>query len=177
MSAFARSLWVGAVGCSVSWAGCSSSSSDPCSFDALGCKAAGELEVDEGCTLDDELLVQVGSGRQAFEALDHGQPPEVHYGSQGGMHVFVAVRVDNPDPAHASFLFEISADHVVGSSHDVYSREVLVENAKVTEGEAFEQAGLVLVIDYFDAGELMLEVTDSCGRTGTARHSYTSVEP
>lgn len=49
------------------------------------------------CKVDGELVLEVGQGEASFQAVPTGDLPQVHHGTQGGIHVFMAVRIGNAD--------------------------------------------------------------------------------
>jgi hypothetical protein len=79
---------------------CGPSTPSPCEVDRFGC---GDTSPDPGdfylasCPADlgPPLEVEVGTGEETFVSFGDLQGPEVHYGPQGGQHVFIGLRVKN----------------------------------------------------------------------------------
>lgn len=83
-----------------------------CELDPELCGFGG-WEILENCPAHGPLTVELGQGDQTpFEPLPNGAVPALHYASeaQGGSssHVFLGVRVLNPDLAHKRFLLEFA---------------------------------------------------------------------
>lgn len=153
-----------------------SNGSDPCAQDAFDCREDDDLPIDANCTITEPLAVEVGQGRGRFESFTRDEAPEMHYGVQGGAHLFAAVRVENPDPDHLAFRFEFELH---GPSYDAgselrleTSRSVVVSDAELDAAGRFEQTGLVLLSHGAERGLLRVTVTDSCGRTAISEHAY-----
>lgn len=79
---------------------CGPSTPSPCESDRFGC---GDTNPDAGdfylascpAELGPGLEVEVGTGEESFVSFPDQQGPEIHYGPQGGQHVFVGLRVKN----------------------------------------------------------------------------------
>src|SRR5262245_44907839 len=71
----------------------------PCELDRLGCEDPEPLDdfYLASCPSDvsGALEVEVGSGETSFAGFATGQGPLVHFGPQGGQHVFMGFRVAN----------------------------------------------------------------------------------
>ena len=75
---------------------CGGEQADPCELDVLACQAnLYDFALDPDCDLEGELTIEVGEGELGYLELEPDQLPEVHYGSQGGQHVFMGMRVSN----------------------------------------------------------------------------------
>ena len=51
--------------------------------------------VDEDCQVEGGLEIELGVGERVFRPLSDGQSVDVHFGSQGGSHLFFAARIQN----------------------------------------------------------------------------------
>jgi len=157
-------------------AGCTSTppGGDPCSRDAVDCRPPTGFQLDPECSSDEDLVVQLGQGSRSFEPLGAGDVPEVHYGNQGGRHLFVALRVDNPDPDHSHFdvFFQLQEGGDAGSETLAARTVVFSESdAKTTPERALELSGLVLVlpeVPFEGDAALALDARDTCDRRGQA---------
>lgn len=175
-------LAVGPVGCHDCDGG-----SDPCELDLLGCEDDLDVfAIDPSCGLEGDLEVVLGDGDGAFMALGDGESPEVHWGMQGGQHIFGAVRVLNPDLERYDMLrvtFGVSWGSLDAGSrtHELQweslgSRTVVLgAKQPLVAGPdgAVEETGILVVLDWWPEGEVRaidLLVEDPCGRTGTAHH-------
>lgn len=174
---------------------------DPCAQDRLGCEGdpTDFLQLD-GCAVTDPLVVTLGEGERAFTPLgDGGGGPEIHFGFQGGQHVFLGFRVDNAaldlydqlrvtvwmgqgdacvaGPASATVPETCEVDLglrqvVIGGQHSTLR---VVEDGSGTG--LVEEFGLLLIIDYPIFGMqtvATVEVEDPCGRTGVASATWRS---
>jgi len=192
--AWIAALCVAQAGCGAS--GCVPPGPDLCAQDRLGC--GGDPVVFEplpGCTLSGELPVTVGEGEAAFAGLAEGAGPAVHYGFQGGQHVFLGFRVgglalDRYDQVKVTrWLGQGEAcgpgEHApgllpAGCTRDLGYREVVLggtESAlRVVDGGVVEEFGLLVILDEVLAGlpaVLAVEVEDPCGRVGVGSHGWT----
>lgn len=145
--------------------GCPSTPTSPCDIDPVGCKSASNLTIQ--CHRDGALDVQIGTGETGFSAIDAAHPFVIHHGTQGGEHVFAAIRVTNPalDYPQLSVEFQVldEFDSEIG-----YRRLVLGPTLTVVNG-AVEQAGIVVFGTLLETGKrIHVTVTDPCGRMGTA---------
>lgn len=71
----------------------------PCQQDRLGCEDPEDPDFYlASCPAEvtGPLQVELGTGEMGFEAFAPGAGPIVHFGPQGGQHVFLGVRVKNP---------------------------------------------------------------------------------
>jgi hypothetical protein len=154
-------------------------SPDPCEIDVLRCRAATGFELDQACTTGGELAVELGEGATDFVELTGESQPEIHEGSQGGRHLFLALRLPNPDPAHGLFQAFIRLEELVGDAgtEDLAERDLVfrLEDAKGNSGEAVELTSIVLVLpDDVRRGmaRLVLDIRDSCDRRGQTSHAF-----
>jgi hypothetical protein len=73
-------------------AGCPDGPQNPCLTDIAHCRDdVEELPVDPQCTIAGPIEVELGWGEQELHPFS--EPVEVHYGLQGGSHIFHAVRI------------------------------------------------------------------------------------
>jgi hypothetical protein len=160
-----------------------------CELDRLGCD---EPEVTEfylaSCPADvtGPLEVEIGSGESGFAALDEGGPgPEIHYGAQGGQHIFLGFKVGNArldvSPlVRARFYFgegecvPPTTDEEASCTRTLGQRELTLgspgfEVHTNMEGD-IEEFGLLLFSDYptGDPGIVSVVVEDPCMRKGVA---------
>ncbi len=163
---------------------------DPCDADPYACE-----NTDDGwsreprCELEGELEVVLGHGETRFEVLPEGALPTIVDGAQGGKHVYLSLRVENPaldrydtllvdykltyrlqDGACAGGVIDTGGDEcdlpmghrtlVLGKSHPL----------RVVDA-AVEEFGLLVFIEAAPEGvwDLTLTVEDPCGRSGTVK--------
>ena len=88
----------------------SSDEGQPC--EDAGCadddETSGVME-DPSCMLEDELEVELGQGETEFSPLAPGELPELFWGIQGGQHVWMAIRVKNPECTFAQYAMSASS--------------------------------------------------------------------
>lgn len=169
---------------------CTPDPPDPCDLDPLGCGGPSHLEVDPACPLVGDLTVALGEGEFDLQVLTAGERPTLHHGGQGGVHLALGVRVDDPATAYPGLEIAFSArvgpcevDDLECVWTDLGARRLVVTDADlwtITDG-ALETTGYIVVLDgdpewYGDGGEaravLRAEVKDRCGRVGVAVHDY-----
>lgn len=150
----------------------------PCEDDILGCRDnTSDFMEDPNCPLQGELELELGQGELEFSPLAPGELPEIHYGLQGGQHVWMAVRVKNPDPDRKQLKIRIKADYCFSNCEEVGSwqtdnlRELVADETtlKITPEGWFEQTRmLVTVFAWIETDDRRIEmlVTDPCGRQG-----------
>jgi len=169
-----------ALALAVSLGGCTAAEDPgpPCEDDINGCSASTTTLVpDPECTLTGELELQLGEGQLEFMPLGEGQLPALETGIQGGQHVWMAVRVLNPDLERMQLAIVIDASYCEADCERDESwvidnhRELLADETTltVTEAGAYEQIRmLVTLFDWIDADRKRIEVwvTDPCGRQG-----------
>lgn len=174
---------------------------DPCELDRLGCEDPGPSDPAgfylESCPAEIEgaLEVVAGSGEIAFESFAEGAGPIVHFGPQGGQHVFMGFRVDNArvdvsprlrvsfylgqgegcappsDPASTA----IPTCAVTLGKRDVVLGGTGFELRHNAEGQV-EEYGLVVFVDVPSsdlAGLVAVSVEDQCRRKGAAFQAWT----
>lgn len=158
----------------------------PCEDDISGCDDdTSNFMEDPTCTLTGELDVELGQGETEFSPLASGELPEIYSGLQGGQHVWMAVRVKNPDPDRRQLKIRIKADYCDSNCEDVGSwltdnlRELVADETTLTvtpEGWYEQTRMLVTVFDWVGAPEQRIEmlVTDPCGRQGLVTTSSTN---
>jgi len=151
-----------------------------CKVDRYACRAAEAFELDPSCTLAGELEVRVGEGYDGFEGI--GDRLEVHHGSQGGQHIFAAVRVANPALERYEVLevrfTVVRADMDCPDVGDPCTRTLAertlvmgqVDPLSADDDGAVEAYGVLLVLDQNPrTGDVYsATVRDPCGREGTA---------
>jgi len=141
----------------------------------------GPLEKDPACTLTGDLQVTLGEGDgSTFTPLAPGQRPELHHGPQGGTHVSLGVRVDNPATQFPglklTFIGEFQycessascEDFIIFSRYDTVLRDAVYFLPQ--EGGAIAVSGIIMQGPW--EGPLRhrvhVVVLDRCGRTGSA---------
>lgn len=151
----------------------------PCESDIAGCSDdTSTFMEDPSCTLTGELELELGEGELEFSPLATGQLPELHYGIQGGQHVWMAIRVKNPDLERKQLKIRLEAEYCDSNCDDVGSwsvdnlRELVADESTlaITSDGWFEQTRmLVTVFEWVDASYQRVEllVTDPCGRQGS----------
>lgn len=163
---------------------------DPCELDPLGCESPDHIDIDPACALAGDLVVAVGEGEADLVLLAPGESPTIHYGAQGGQHMFLGVRVDDPALDYPGLEIDFSVvaapcdvDDAACTWMDFGQRHVVVTDPdllKIT-GAALETTGYVVILESdpewaADGGwvrvVLRAEVTDACGRTGTGVFDY-----
>lgn len=156
----------------------------PCEDDINGCSNnTTTFMPDPACTLTGELELELGEGQHEFMPLGPGQLPTLETGIQGGQHVWMAVRVLNPDLERLQLDIVIDAEWC-GSDCELAEswildnhRELLADESTsltVTDAGAYEQLRmLVTLFDWIDADRKRIGVlvTDPCGRVGYAEVS------
>jgi hypothetical protein len=150
----------------------------PCEDDISGCSDnTSNFMEDPACSLTGELEIELGQGELEFSPLAPGELPEIHYGLQGGQHVWMAVRVKNPDLERKQLKIRIKADYCNSGCDEPGNwvtdnlRELVADETtlQVTSQNWFEQTRmLVTIFGWVDASERRIEmlVTDPCGRQG-----------
>lgn len=178
---------------------CGPSGPDPCELDRLGCV---DPETPVAFYLDScppdvtgSLEVEVGTGEERFEPLAAGAGPVVHYGTQGGQHVFMAFRVKNArldlSPL-LKFRFylgqggEACAPPTAEGTTLPTCDTILGQRELVLGGTGFElhtnasgeveEAGWIVFVSVPDPslpGLISVSVEDPCRRTGAAYQAWT----
>jgi hypothetical protein len=141
----------------------------------------GPLEKDPACTLTGDLHVTLGEGDGTnFTPLAPGQKPAVEFGAQGGSHVSLGVRVDNPAAQFPglklTFIGEFQDCDSTGHCEDfvVFSRYDTVLRTQQyflpQEGGALAVSGLIMQGPWlaFPRYRVRVDALDRCGRTGSA---------
>lgn len=175
--------------------GCGPSDPDPCELDRLGCDPTEDPDFYlASCPTDvtGDLEVELGTGESAFTLFTEGEGPFVHFGPQGGQHVFLGARVknarldvspklkftfyvgqgegceppaDGEDPACA---FRLGGRSIVFGSPGFEVRTN-------TQGQV-EESGLVVFVDApvnTVPGLVSVTVEDPCRREGSAHQAWT----
>jgi hypothetical protein len=104
---------------------------------------------------------------------------DVSYGSQGGQHVFVALRVTEPDPDHDRYqaVFRLQVEDRNGSWNTQADRSVVFTGSDgvVGKGGSLELAGLVLQLPsetLEEPARLVLDLRDSCDNAVHVEHVF-----
>jgi hypothetical protein len=150
-------------------------------FALLTLVAASACDPEDPCALADEASMEPGQGEDAFTALAEGDRLVREWGSQGGEHVWIALRTHGIDPGRRASpgrnpgpLIEVSLQSAgVEVGNGVSAREPLIG-----EPESAELLGLRMVLDPWllydeetgedtspDEAVLTLSLTDACGTT------------
>jgi hypothetical protein len=137
---------------------------------------------DPTCMLQGDLELELGQGEKEFSALAPGELPELFWGLQGGQHMWMAIRVKNPDLEDQQLAITIDVEYCNSNCEDESNwtvdnhRELLADETTlaITPEGWFEQCRmLVTVFGYVDAAYQRVEmtVTDPCGRQGVVSTS------
>jgi len=152
----------------------------PCDDDVLGCDDdISKFLEDPSCLLQGPLELQLGEGEHEFSPLEPDELPELHFGFQGGQHVWMAVQVKNPDLERRQLKIRTKLDYcnddcdVLANWATDIVRELVVDDATIRitpEGWMEQTRILVTVFDWVGAKHQRVEmlVTDPCGRQGFA---------
>ncbi len=153
------------LACGCALAGCPVTTPTPCEVDPVGCKNANSIPIQ--CQRAGTLDVQIGTGETAFTAIDASHGFAVHHGTQGGEHVFGAIRVTNPALDFPQLLVEFQLFDADGGEIG-YRKLALGPPLTIVNGAA-EQAGIVVFGSVLESGRTMhVNVSDPCGRVGQA---------
>lgn len=195
------SLWMTCI--TVAASGCEYDvwSLSDCKLDPDLCQAGRSgWQIVANCSTDSPLQVELGQGEQTpYEPMPASGMPVVHHasGDQGGSstHVFLGVRVLNPDLAHKRFLLEFATcsgePWRAGRSPGYYSgfsgppmdglpectgltfRRAIQSSAAMKDtGEGSVGRGGVAVFVIPPVHWAFVRATDECGRAGTAFRSF-----
>jgi hypothetical protein len=174
---------------------------DPCELDRLGCEDPPEPTNPDDFYLDTcpselagPLDVVVGSGERQFAPFTEAGGPTIHFGPQGGQHVFMALQVRNarldasPRLRISYYLGQgdgcapPSADLVTAAScPTTLGRRNLTlggpgfELRTGTDGSV-EEYGIVVFVEVPNGdldGLIALTVEDQCRRSGVVTHVWT----
>jgi len=171
---------------------------DPCAIDPSACAPSVAWVVSACPDVDaaEALAVELGSGEQAFEPLAPDAPPEVHFGLQGGQHMFVSFRVEDArldvyDRLRVTFWLaqgEACAPPDAALGHAPATCPIALGRRQTVLGSArfplevddrgrVTRAGMVLFLSeppqWGVPAVLALEVEDPCGREGTDALAWT----
>jgi hypothetical protein len=177
-----RSLALASVlvlgGCALLFGDDDDNNGPPCEDDIAGCAndTSGFME-DPECELEGDLELELGEGETEFSALAPGQLPMLYWGLQGGQHIWMAVRVKNPDLERMQLQIRIEAKYCNENCGDLGNwttdnlRELVADETTLTvtpEGWFEQTRMLVTVFGYIDAAEQQVDmlVSDPCGRQG-----------
>lgn len=167
--------------------------------DLCSAESSGWTIVDN-CSTDSPLQLELGQGEQTpYEPLPANAKPVIHhaFGEQGGSstHIFLGVRVLNPDLAHKRFLLEFatcSGQAPRGGRPSGYGSSYSgppMDNLPACKGQSFRRAiqssgamkdtgngsvgrGGVAVLVEPPVHWAFVRATDECGRVGTAVRSF-----
>lgn len=125
-----------------------------------------------------EPALRLGTGEDAFHALHEGDHVDVTYGSQGGRHVWMAVRTEGVDPGKSTLIGEDQPGPVLRftlwSADGVLLGEGGTQQPLEGDPLAAELVGQELYVDWYgettgapspDLSALLVraELTDRCG--------------
>ncbi len=156
---------------------CSPDSGDPCNRDAFGCDdGLGTFQLDPTCELTGELTIEPGYGEYGFTALHEGDLVPAEFGSQGGQHLFAALRVLGADLTRYDKL-SVAIDVQWGPTGETigYRDIVLGRDGPIPTAAdgAVEVSGLIVFLSNWprtSPKRIVYTVQDPCGRTGTVTH-------
>jgi hypothetical protein len=126
---------------------------------------SGDLSCEE--LAEFEAIAELGQGERRFSAID--AEIDVHYGPQGGQHVFLAahlsgLHVGNKRPAGEGYEppqvnFKLSRDGVT------YGEALVIDQHPMGSSLDAHVVGVPMNVGYDEAGEftLTVEAADSCG--------------
>jgi hypothetical protein len=153
----------------------------PCEDDVNGCADdSGTFVEDPTCGLTGERELELGQGQDIFELLAAGEMPEIYNGFQGGQHVWLGVRVKNPDLERASLKINVTLSDCAADCEDPANwltdntRELVVGSRTIVESDEgwFEVDSILVVLgdDWSTMAHRRVEmvVTDPCSRQGLA---------
>ena len=160
-------LLVGALACCLS--GCPSTVPSPCTVDPVGCKSGSTLVIQ--CQRAGALDVEIGTGESSFTAIDAAHGFLVHHGTQGGEHVFAAVRVTNPALDYPQLRIEFQVLDMFDG--EIGYRQLVLGPPLQVVGTRVEQAGIVVFGTLLETGKrIRVTVSDPCGRVGKAEIDF-----
>jgi len=168
----------------------------PCDLDRLGCEGdpTNFPYLDDCPGVSGPLEVAIGHGERSYRALAAGAGPEIHFGPQGGQHVFLGFRVDN---AALELYDRLRVTYWVAQGERCEAGQPLAKipdacdeglgiRQMVVGGSGFElrldgdgaveEYGALVFVEYPRLGArtvVTAEVEDPCGRVGVASHTYT----
>jgi hypothetical protein len=167
-----------------------------CDMDRHDCEEA-TIAIDPSCTLEGELVAEVGIGVERFEPLADGQAPNVYEGSGGFQtpgvtHTVIGVRIEGAAlDRYASVgarvgLFEAQAcvpapdgEIAACGGNPLYGSRTVVlgqsEPLALGADGAIEEFGITFISDFeANAGDFVVQilVEDPCGRTALAQHPF-----
>jgi hypothetical protein len=183
------STWVARIGLTAGVLATAACGGPPCDEDPLGCgEGDSEFAIDPSCELTGPLEVALGERDPTFAPYQELQEPTLHEGAQGGHHLCLALRVAEPaldypllkvvldadfdDPNRCAD--EPACDPWVNTGH----RELVLGPELPVNGDSVEEGDFILVISLWPeelVRRIRLEVTDPCGRVGTAEHRLAAV--
>ncbi len=149
---------------------------NPCDLDRYACDSGTQgFATDKTCQTTDELTLTIGTGEDAYEAIDGW--PAVHSGSQGGHHIFAGLRVEGVESTaydRIKMNVEVFVDDMGRGSRSMILR--LSEATNLTSPTTVEDFGLLVFVQSVEPGTIKMSVTDPCGRSAHAEHVAPSAE-
>ncbi|HET6582046.1 MAG TPA: hypothetical protein VFG69_01340 [Nannocystaceae bacterium] len=149
-----------------------------------GVEMGGDFEVDPSCMLDDALVVELGDGTDGFAMLADGDGPTLHFGPQGGTHMWLGVRVgnlalDRYDVVRLTVgIFDPSqceSEAPCDGPPRLMGEWVLgeVEPLDPVDEHTIEQDQLTFIVD-IEGEDVVLQarVEDPCGQTGLTQRRF-----
>lgn len=179
---------------------CSSTEFVTCDDDVLACDDnEPSFELDPSCSADEqagsiEIVAGAGDGEGGFRALSPDEVPDIHFGAQGGMHMWTGFQIRNPNLERSlhriTFVVEYCpsdkpctvADSWATGEEEVSTRVLVLDDATLREtGEGWLELRDVLLFlapghdGSEGAGQRMtVTVEDVCGRVGEVVHEQLS---
>ncbi len=129
------------------------------------------------CTVVEPLEVAIGTGEFAFQDLAAGAAPTLHEGTpvQAStlFHVFVAVKIQNPDPANSKYRVRIRVVEPdpanPGSTRASVTQLVLHDSLRAQSDGSVTRAGVRIFVNAAPVA-IALDVEDQCGRHAERIH-------
>lgn len=145
---------------------------------ATGCaEPSPDLPRSGGCETDDALVLTLGAGETDYQDLALGQTPPLEFGPQGGQHVWLALRVENPSPNPTSLDVVLLADEMLCEGCDWRQvggwQRTLPDPRSMSDDRPPVWVGLQLILSQWNAGlerRFTVEAADHCGRLGGLVH-------
>lgn len=142
--------------------------------------------IDPECSEDSDLELLLGDGHDAFEPIPPDGEPTLHFGTQGGQHLVLGVRIANPTPDHHGFRIEVRAE-AASSCPDfgepcewemLGQRSALAldpdEYSETLDG-AIDIPNIFLVVSRWQRSQMRridVTATDTCGRSGVLQRIF-----
>ena len=157
----------------------------PCDQDPLYCGEGEDFFYAPECELTGALEVTLGQGTDGFEALAPEQEPKVHEGAQGGHHLCLGLRVENPalEFPRLRVAFDVEIDDPERCAADdpacdpwvgTGRRDLVLGPELPLDGDGrIEETGFIVLLSLWPQElerRVRLAVEDPCGRTGAVDH-------